>query len=71
MIFCHFLYRNCHGSPTQTKKSQPKGKQIMPEIGFTRFPALSVHLRLGFLGLHWNLMIDYFSYFLLETALFL
>ena len=46
----------------QTDKSQPEGKRIIPETRFTEFPALSVDQGLGFLGLHWRLMIDYFSY---------
>ena len=44
----------------QIRKSQPEGKQIMPE---TRFPALSVDPR--FLGLHRSPMVDFFSYLLL------
>ena len=33
--------------PMQTKKSQPEGDQIMPEMRFTEFQALSVDLRVG------------------------
>ena len=29
----------------QTEKSQPEGEWIMPETRFTKFPALSVDLR--------------------------
>ena len=56
-----------HQSPMQTEKSQPSGQQIMPEMRFTEFPALSVdprvgifpfNLRLEFLSLHRRLMID-------------
>ena len=31
----------------QTEKSQPEGKQKMPETRFTVFPALSVDPRIG------------------------
>ena len=31
----------------QTKKSQPKGKRIMPETRFTEFSSLSVDPRVG------------------------
>ena len=34
-----------HWSLMQTKKSQPEGQQIMPEMRFTEFPALSVDPR--------------------------
>ena len=53
------INRICHRSSVQTEKSQ--GKRVMPETGFTKFLALSVNPRLGFLGLHWRPMIDYFS----------
>ena len=36
-----------HRSLMQTKKSQPKGKRIMPETRFIEFPALSVDPRDG------------------------
>ena len=31
----------------QIEKSQPEGKQIMPEMRFTKFPALSIDPRVG------------------------
>ena len=31
-----------HRSVIQTEKSQPEGERIMPEMRFTKFPALSV-----------------------------
>ena len=31
----------------QTEKTQPEGKQIMLEMRFTKFPALSVDPRVG------------------------
>ena len=34
-------------SPMQTEKSQPEDKRIMLETRFTKFPALSVDLRVG------------------------
>ena len=60
------INRICNWSSMQTEKSEPEGKQIMPDMRFTEFPALSVDPRSGFLGLHQRLMIDYFSYQLLE-----
>ena len=36
-----------HWCPMQTKKSQLEGTRIMPETKFTKFPALSVDLRVG------------------------
>ena len=36
--------------PMQTEKSQPEGKQIMPETNFTEFTALSVDPRAGISG---------------------
>ena len=42
----------------QTEKSQPEGKQIMLEMRFTEFMALSVDLRVG---ISWRPMLDYFS----------
>ena len=36
-----------HLSSMQTEKSQPEEKQIMLETRFTKFPALSVDLRVG------------------------
>ena len=33
--------RICHQSMLQTEKSHPEGKQIMPEMRFTEFLALS------------------------------
>ena len=47
------INRIYHQSPMQTEKSQPnreiltEGKQIMPEMRFTPFPALSVDPRVG------------------------
>ena len=35
------------GSSTQTEKSQPQGKWIMPETRLTMFPVLSVDQRVG------------------------
>ena len=42
------INRIYHRSPMQIGKSQPKGKWIMPETRFTKFPALSVDPRVGF-----------------------
>ena len=56
------INRIYHRSPMQTEKSQPEGKRIKPETRFTEFPALSVHPRVGFLGLHRRPMFDYFSH---------
>ena len=56
------INRICHRSLMQTQKSQPRGKQIMPETRFAEFPAISVNLRVGFLSLHHRPMFDYFSY---------
>ena len=36
-----------HWSLMQTEKSQPEGKQIMPEMRFTEVPALSIDPRGG------------------------
>ena len=36
-----------HWSQMQTEKSQPEGKQIMPETRFTKFLALSVDPGVG------------------------
>ena len=41
------LNRICHWSPMQREKSQPEGKQMMPETRFTVFLALSVDLTVG------------------------
>ena len=54
--------RICHRSLMQTEKFQPMDKRIMLGMRFVVFPALSVDPSLGFLGLHWRQMIDYFSY---------
>ena len=64
------VYRGCKTTtqqqqqqqPTQTDKSEPEGKRIMPETRFTEFPALSVDRR--------EPMIDYFSYLLFEILKF-
>ena len=50
----------------RTEKSQPKDKQIMLEMRFTEFPALSVDQGFGFLSLQDRQMINEFSYILLE-----
>ena len=49
MIASAIFWKNriYHQSPMQTEKSQPEGKQIIPETRFTEFPALSVDPRVG------------------------
>ena len=42
-----YIYIINHRSPTQTEKSQPENKRILPETRFTEFPALSVDPRAG------------------------
>ena len=37
--------RSYHWSPMGTEKSQPEGKQIMPETRFTQFLAFSIDPR--------------------------
>ena len=56
------LNRIYHRSLAQTEKPQSKEKQIMLETELTDFQALSIihYPRLGFLGLHQKLVIDYF-----------
>ena len=65
----------------QTEKSQISGQWIMLETRFTEFPALSVDLRVGIscsgnlprVGISQSasrLMIDYFSYLVLEKSKF-
>ena len=51
------------------EKSQPEGKQIMPETRFTEFPALSVDQRVG---ISWSASKtdDYLFYLLLEKSKF-
>ena len=46
-IYIPMTNRICHQSLMQTEKSQPKGKKIMLETRFTKFPALSIDLRVG------------------------
>ena len=47
MTVCAGINRIYHRSLMQTEKSQPKGKQIMPETRVTEFTALSVYPRVG------------------------
>ena len=44
------------------EKAQAESKQMMLEVRFTEFPALSVDLRVGILALHRRPMFDYVSY---------
>ena len=66
-IYTNRIY---HRSLRQTEKSQTEGKQILPETRFIEFPALSVSLRMGFLGLRPRPKIHYFSYLLLQKSKF-
>ena len=50
----------------QTEISQPMGKRLMLE---TRFTKALIRLGLGFLGLHKEPMIHYFSYLLLNKSI--
>ena len=36
-----------HRSLMQTEKSQPSGQRVMPETGYTSFPAFSVYTLVG------------------------
>ena len=42
-----WINRVSHRSPIQTEKPLPECKQIMPEMRFTKFPALSIDPRIG------------------------
>ena len=60
----------------KTKKSQPEGKQIMPETRLTKFPALSVDPRVGIFGSaletddYFYSLMKYHSSFLLFMTLY-
>ena len=47
MLQATVINRICHRSPMQTEKSQPEGKQIMPETRFISFLVLSVDPTVG------------------------
>ena len=55
------IKRISHRFPMQTEKSNPEGKRIMLEMGFTEFPALSVDPKVGISLPASERMFDYFS----------
>ena len=55
----------------QNKRSQPEVNRIMPETKLTEIRGLSIDQRLKVSGLYRKLMVDYISYLLMESVVFI